>query len=312
MTISRRTFLKSSASAALSTGLAGGLIANGTHNVWAQASLQLGAKKIDVLSDGNLRLPVSMLMASAPKDEVQAYFKKNKLSFDELEPSCNLTLVRDGDKTVLFDAGSGANFMPSAGKVVEAMEAIDLDPSEVTHVVFTHAHPDHLWGLLDDFGDPLFSEAEYMISKAEWDYWIDDETVNKIGESRQVFAVGAKRNLEAIEDQVTRFDFETEILPGIRAINTAGHTPGHAAFEIRDGSESVVVVGDVLTNPLYSFEKPNWRSGSDQDQEMGIQARNSLLDQLASDKMQMIGFHIPYPGIGRVEKVDNAYRFVAA
>ena len=307
MSITRRTFLQSTATTA-----AVGLLAANTTKIWAQSSLAMGDKKIDVLSDGNLRLPVSSLMNGVPKDEVDAFFNKHKLSLDALEPSCNLTLVRDGERTILFDVGSGPNFMPSAGKIADAMEAIELDPSEVTHVVFTHAHPDHLWGLLDDFDDPLFSEAEYMISKKEWDYWFDKETVNNIGEARQSFAAGAKRNLEAIEDSITRFDFEAEILPGIRAIDTSGHTPGHTSFEIRSGTESVVVVGDVLTNPFYSFEKPHWASGSDQDQDGGINARKSLLDQLAHEKMQMIGYHIPYPGIGRVERDGDNYKFVAA
>ena len=202
MSITRRTFLQSTAATA-----AVGLLAANTTKIWAQSSLAMGDKKIDVLSDGNLRLPVSSLMDGVPKDEVDAFFTKHKLSLDALEPSCNLTLVRDGERTILFDVGSGPNFMPSAGKIADAMEAIELDPSEVTHVVFTHAHPDHLWGLLDDFDDPLFSEAEYMISKKEWDYWFDKETVNNIGEARQSFAAGAKRNLEAIEDSITRFDF---------------------------------------------------------------------------------------------------------
>jgi glyoxylase-like metal-dependent hydrolase (beta-lactamase superfamily II) len=101
---------------------------------------------------------------------------------------------------------------------------------------------------------------------------------------------------------------EGEVLPGIRAMDT----PGHVSFELRAGSESVVVIGDALTNSLFSFEKPNWRIGADQDAEMAVVARNRLLDQLTNDKMQMIGYHIPYPGIGRVERAGNAYRFVAA
>lgn len=312
MTVSRRTFLKT-AGAATTFGVAtSGLFPAATNNAWAQSSLSIGTSKIDVLSDGHLQLPVSMLMADVDPKQMKTLFEKHQLSMTAHQPSCNLTLVRDEDRVILFDAGSGTNFMPTAGKISEALDAIEVDPSEVTHVVFTHAHPDHLWGLLDDFDDPMFSEAEYMISNKEWDYWINPQTVDDIGEARQIFAVGAKRNLEAIEDRMTRFEFESEILPGIRAINTAGHTPGHASFEVRSGSESVVVVGDVLSNPYYSFEAPQWPIGSDQDQELAITARKNLLDQLASDKMQMIGYHIPFPGIGRVERDGNAYRFVAA
>ncbi|MCP4182244.1 MAG: MBL fold metallo-hydrolase [Hyphomicrobiales bacterium] len=267
--------------------------------------------KIDVLSDGHLVQPVNFVLGDAPADEVKLLFSKYNLPSDVMKPSCNLTLVREGDKTILFDVGSGPNFMPTAGKISDALDAINLDASEVTHVLFTHAHPDHLWGLLDDFDDPVFPNAEYMISRKEWDYWINPETVNSIGEARQSFAAGAMRYLKVIEDKITRFDMDEEVLPGIRAMDTSGHTPGHVSFELGSGSESIVVVGDALTNAIFSFEKPDWRIGADQNPEMAVVARNRLLDQLVGDKMQMIGYHIPYPGIGRVERSANAYRFVA-
>ena len=103
------------------------------------------------------------------------------LSTDQLTPPCNVTLYRDGTNTVLFDVGSGPDFMPSAGKITEAMDAIGLAPEEVTHVIFTHAHPDHIWGLLDEFDEPLFYEAAYHIGRQEWEYWTDPATVDTIG-----------------------------------------------------------------------------------------------------------------------------------
>ena len=308
MSVTRRNILKSGAA------LAGGMALGSTFGLpaWSSSTLEMGSLKLDVLSDGNLRLPINFLLPDVPKEEVESYFKSRKLSLDALEPACNLTLVRDGKRTIIFDVGSGPNFMPSAGKISDAMEALELDPSEVTHVVFTHAHPDHLWGLLDDFDEPYFSEAEYMISKPEWDFWIKKETVDLMSEARKTFAVGARRNLMAIEDMITRFDFGAEILPGIQAIDSNGHTPGHASFEIRVGSESILVTGDAITNQYYSFEKPEWHSGSDQDPVQGAKSRVMLLDRLASEKMRIVGFHLPYPGIGMVERADGAYRFVAA
>jgi len=202
--------------------------------------------------------------------------------------------------------------MPSSGKLVDAMAEIELDPSTVTHVVFTHAHPDHLWGLLDDFDELIFSEAKYMISKPEWDFWIDPSTFDKMPEDRQGFAVGARKYLSFLEEKITRFNYGEEILPGILALDTHGHTPGHSSFEIRSGSDSLLILGDAITNHAISFEKPGWRISSDQDAEQGIKTRKMLLDRLASEKMQMVGYHLPYPGIGRAEAKDGAFRFVAA
>jgi len=312
MAVTRRTILKSAGATAVAAGLNSALLPVLTPNAWAQSSVALGSFEIDVLSDGYLRLPANLEIPGVSDEDVKAFYQKHNLPTGLREPPLNLTLVRDGERTILFDVGSGTNLFPSAGKLSEALAAIELDPSEVTHVVFTHAHPDHLWGLLDEFDDPMFPEAEFMMSKPEWDYWINPDTVNTIGEARQSFAAGALRNLTAIEDQITRFEFETEILPGVRAIDTSGHTPGHTAYEVRSGSESIVVVGDALTSQFFSFEKPDWPSPADQDAEKGISARNSLLDQLAGDKMRMIAYHIAFPGMGRVEKADGAYRFVTA
>ncbi|MEE9315304.1 MAG: MBL fold metallo-hydrolase [Rhizobiaceae bacterium] len=306
MTVTRRTLLKTTTAAAAIGALPFGQAA------WAKSSTLLGKIKIDVLSDGHMVLPVKSVYSKVPEKDYLPVLKSHGITTDAINADLNLTLVRDGKNTILFDVGAGPNFMPTSGKLGEALEALELDPSEVTHVVFTHAHPDHLWGLLDDFDEPLFSEAKHMIGKAEWDYWIDPKTMTTIGEERQVFAAGAARNLKAIEEQISFFKFGEEILPGVMARDAVGHTPGHSAFEVRSGSESLMIVGDAITNDHMAFEYPKWHAGFDQDDETAVKTRLSLLDQLATEKQMIIGYHLPHPGIGRVEKKDNAYKFVAA
>lgn len=302
MQINRRTVLQSGAAALGTTALPG----------WAHAQMMLGDVQIDTLSDGNLVLPRDFQFGDLPQDEVTEILARYGITGDEMTPDCNVTLMRDGTKTVLFDVGAGPNFMPSAGTLWEALDTLGVYPEDVTHVVFTHAHPDHLWGLLDDFDDLVFPEAQYMIGRAERDYWLDPATPDTIGEARLAFAAGAIRYLGAIEDRLSVFDDGEEILPGIAARATFGHTPGHMSFELRSGSESVMVLGDCIGNAHVAFERPGWVSGSDQDQDMGAATRVALLDQLASDQMPFIGFHMPYPGIGRAEKSGDSYRFVAA
>ena len=133
-----------------------------------------------------------------------------------------------------------------------------------------------------------------------------------IGEARQSFAAGAARLLGTIEDRMELFKPGQEVVPGVLARATPGHTPGHTSYEIADGADKIMVVGDAIGNHHIAFERPDWEVNSDQDEILGAQSRQSLLDQLASEKMKMIGYHIPYPGTGYAEKKDGAYRFVSA
>lgn len=285
-------------------------LAGWPHRAMTRTALQIGQTRITSVSDGHLVLPGSMMFEGLPQDELTTILNAAGVSQDQLQPPCNLTLVQRDDAAVLFDAGSGHAFMESAGTILDSLDALDVAAEDITHVVMTHAHPDHLWGVLDDFDDPVFSEATHLIGQSEWDYWINPETVDTIGEARASFAVGASRRLAAIEDQLDFITPAQEILPGILAHGTPGHTPGHMSFEIRDGSESVLVVGDAIGNHHIAFARPEWPSGTDQDTELGAKTRMALLDQLATDRMTLVGFHLPEGGMGRVERRGDAYQFV--
>lgn len=302
MQITRRTLL-ATAGAALGT-------ATLPRRLWSGSTLEAGSLRIDTLSDGNLVLPAAFTLGDVPVADAAPILARYGLGADQFEPPCNVTLLRDGERTIMFDVGAGPNFMPTAGKLDEALDLLGVSRDDVTHVVFTHAHPDHIWGLLDDFDDPAFYNAEFLIGGDEFDYWMDPATVDTIDPARQAFAVGAMNRLEVIADAVTLFGDDEEILPGIAARATYGHTPGHMAFEIAAGSDSVMVVGDAIGNHHLAFERPGWPSGSDQDMAMGASTRSALLDQIASAQMRLIGFHLPGGGIGRAERSGDGYRFV--
>ena len=271
---------------------------------------ELGDVTLTSISDGSLLLPSGFIFDSMPGEELAEIRAKHGVEGDQLNRECNLALLQTKDSKILFDVGSGPDFMPSAGKITDSLGAAGLSPEDITHVIFTHAHPDHIWGLLDDFDDPLFYNASYMMGRKEWDYWWDPTTVDEIGEARQAFAVGARRRMEAIEDQIELFDDGDEVLPGVSAFASYGHTPGHMAFEVRQGSEAALIVGDAIGDHHVAFERPQWPSGSDQDPDAAIVARQRLLDRLESEQMRLVGFHLPNGGIGRVEKSVDGYRFV--
>ena len=299
MTLTRRRF---------TTLAAAGIVGSFAPLRAGMAQTSLGGFTLTSLSDGELRLPLSMALEYVPQD-MRAEVTQQYGFGETVTPPCNVTLLQTDSHNILFDVGAGPEFMSSAGFLLDALDAAGLTPDDITDVVFTHAHPDHIWGLVDDFDDLLFTNASYMIGQAEWDYWSDPDTVNTIDSGRTTFAVGAARRLARIADQVTFFQDGQEILPGVAARATFGHTPGHMAFEVRQGNDAIMILGDCIGNHHLAFDHPDWKSASDQDTDMGVATRVALLDQLAYEQMQILGFHLPNTGIGRVEKAGSAYRF---
>lgn len=278
---------------------------------WTQTTLRMGDTEITTLSDGTLSLPADFIFGPMPSGELAEVLAPYGVDpAAPLTPPCNLTLLRRGDVLALFDAGSGTQFMPSAGMLPDALAAAGIDPFDVTHVIFTHGHPDHLWGVLDDFDEPYFANAEHMMGGVEFDYWMDDATVGSIGAERAAFAVGAQRRLSVVADAMTRISDGDEVLPGVVAALTPGHTPGHMGFVIGEGSEAVMVLGDAIGNDHVAFARPGWVSGSDQDPETAAATRLALFDRITADEMGVIGFHLGGGGIGRVAAEGEGYRFV--
>jgi len=292
----------------MAQGLAAGAVAGMPGLLHAQMSV--GEMTLDVISDGNLMLPGDFIFGGMPKDELMPILDRYDQPYDQLNPPCNLTLWRGDGRVVLFDAGAGPNFMPSAGKMAEALDALDLSPEDITDLVFTHGHPDHLWGVLDDFGDPLFANATHCMGQAEWDYWTDPNTVSTIDSDRQAFAVGAERRLAIVAEQMTFFGDGDTVLPGVGARLTPGHTPGHMAFELRAGNSSVMVVGDSIGNDHIALARPEWESGSDQDPQLGAQTRTALIDDLVKSQMPIVGFHLGQGGIGRIDTSGDGFAFI--
>lgn len=299
MQISRRLFLAGSAALGLAPA-----------RLWAGNSITADGWQLDTLSDGFLQLPPSFF-GTADNTETAAVLAAFGHDISQPIPApCNVTLYRDGTNTILFDIGAGPDFMPSAGKIAEALDALGVSYDDVTHVVFTHAHPDHLWGVLDDFDEPICPNARYMIGQGEWDFWTDPGAADVLGPERASFAAGAKRRLDLLQDVIETFDDADEILPGITAVLTPGHTLAHMAFRLGSGANSVMVLGDSLHNGHLTFAAPQIPSAADQDPEMAAATRQKLLAELAASQGLIVGFHLPDGGIGRVAADGAAYRFL--
>ncbi|KGJ04239.1 Glyoxylase, beta-lactamase superfamily II [Paracoccus halophilus] len=304
MNISRRFILTGTAALAATAGLP-----LAARRGWALTSMTMGDVRIDSLSDGHLELPAGFFLERLPEGDRGAILDMFDLPTEGVVVSpCNLTLLRTGDRVVLFDAGSGPDFVPTAGRLPEALAALGIAPGDVTDVLFTHAHPDHLWGLLDEFDEPLFPNAALHMGAAEFAYWSDPRTAETIGEEWLSFAVGAMRRLTAVGDRIRQIGDGDEVLPGIRAVSTPGHTPGHMSYAVGTPGQGVFVTGDFVTSAAAIF-RPELGTSTDSDPEQATATRRTLLPRLADEGWTILGYHLPEGGIGRIARDGAAFRF---
>ncbi|MES0879063.1 MBL fold metallo-hydrolase [Roseibium sp. SCP14] len=224
----------------------------------------------------------------------------------------NAYLVNTGDRLVLVDAGTSDALGPTMGRLPSALAAAGVTADQIDAVLITHMHPDHLFGAVDGDGNPVFKNAELILPEVDNAFWYDDAAMNGAPEQFKPFFLGARRAAEAYKDKQTLFSGEKEILPGVSAMALPGHTPGHSGYVFDSNGETLVIAGDIIHMTVYQFERPDWGIGFDIDAPTAAETRKKFFDQAASDKLFFAGAHIPFPGMGRVVKNADGYRFVAA
>lgn len=272
----------------------------------------LGAAKITIVSDGWFTQPMSGQAINADEDEKLAFLQAHYLDLESNYAHTNHLYVEIGDAKVLVDVGSGGRFGATSGKLMANLQAAGIDPFAITHVAITHAHPDHIWGIRDDFDEAIFPDAEYIIGAEEYDFWMQDDLVNFVPESGQQFVVGAVNSLNADGVEWTMAGAGYEVAPGVRMIPTPGHTKGHMAVQIDSGGETLIALGDCMTQAFLNFAHPEWVASRDDIPEATVATRHRLLDMAATDRIAVLGYHFPFPGVGHVRRQGEAYEFVPA
>jgi glyoxylase-like metal-dependent hydrolase (beta-lactamase superfamily II) len=279
---------------------------------------KVGGIEVTSILDGVRRVKLAASPTrSASLEQFQAALAADGLARDETASVFHPLLVRTGGRLVLIDTGNGPRSLPAGtGLTAQRLAALGVDTRQIEMVLISHFHGDHIGGLVTLDGAQAFPNAEIKVPLDEWNYWLDDVNMNRAEEGsnlrnthnnvRRVFGAIPGKNL-------TKFDDGKEVAPGITAMATPGHTPGHTSFVIASGADKLLVQADVTSGIASVFVRhPDWFGGGDMDGPTAVQTRRKLYDMLASEKMRMTGYHLPFPAVGRIEKSGSGYIFIPA
>ena len=312
--VSRRSLLALGAGLGASAALGGRALAR-APKVGTQPSyfyrFGLGSAEVTVVSDGPWPLgPPKGTFIGVPDDELKKMLTDNFLSPDNIVVEQNSLIVNMGDKLVLFDTGMGTSkmFGPTTGRQQKSMAEAGIKPEDIDAVVFSHAHIDHIGGVVDASGKVLFPNAQYYIAQSDFDYWTDE---GKLGSPLKDFVIHARKNLLPVRDRLVFFKDGQEFLPGIQAMAAPGHTVGHTMFMVTSDGKSFAFLGDLTHHAILLLEKPRMEFSYDTDPKQSANTRVKMLDMVAANKIPVISYHFAWPGFGHVVKTGEGFHYIA-
>ena len=256
-------------------------------------AFRIGQLEAVALKDGTLNLPAGNTDASpwANTAEVSALLKASGVTDDTVHLSIQPLLVKDGDRIVLIDTGAGGQ-MGTEGKLQASLREAGVTPAQVTDILISHAHGDHVGGLVAN-GAPAFPNATIRMSIPEWTALQSEADMADL--------------VRAITPKVQAFAPGSVVAPNITAVSLDGHTPGHSGYEIAQGGGRLLYIGDALHSSILSVQRPDWKNNWDADSAAAIATRQGLLERGASQNLLIYGNHFPFPGLGRFQRRDDGF-----
>ena len=263
-------------------------------------AFKIGSYSAFALKDGDIQEPNDgkSFLVGEPPAEVAAVLEAGGAPGDHFEFSIQPLLVRAGHRVLLFDTGAGTNFGAIAGKLTQSMAAAGVDAASVTDIFISHAHGDHVGGLVNSEGKLTFPNASVHLSAPEWQWLssMNPKDAKDIGLQDQAGLVAA------IRPKVVSFQPGSVLVPGVvEAVEIKGHTPGHSAYQIGTGTNTILYIGDTLHSYVVSVRKPLWHITFDNDQQVGAASRSAVVARAALSGQRIYVVHFPFPGIGKIE-----------
>jgi glyoxylase-like metal-dependent hydrolase (beta-lactamase superfamily II) len=221
-------------------------------------------------------------------------------------------VVNTGSKLVAIDTGTGGRLAPTSGTYMDNLAAAGIDPKTVDAIAISHFHPDHINGIRLKDDSLAFPNAEIFVPAPEWAFWMSDDNMNKAPEAARGGFMNARRVFKDAQERVKQFEPGKEIVPGINSVAAHGHTPGHTAYAISSGNQTLLTIVDATNIPALFVKNPGWHAVFDANPQQAEATRRKLLDMIATDKMLGTGYHWPFPGAAYVVKAGNGYDLIPA
>jgi glyoxylase-like metal-dependent hydrolase (beta-lactamase superfamily II) len=278
---------------------------------------KIGDIEVTVLTDGYRDVPVDgKYVINASAEDLAAQLKSEGRPTDFMRNTFSPIVLKTGGKTVLFDTGNGeAQFAASKGErglLNQNLAAAGIDRSKIDVVVISHFHADHVNGLLGaDNKTAAFPNAEIKVPVNEWKFWMDDGEMSRASPGRmtELFA-NNRRVFDALGRKVTPYEWDKEVVPGVTAVGTPGHSIGHTSFIATSGGKSVFIQSDVCNNVFVFAPRPDWQGYFDQDPPQASATRKRIYDMLVAEKLPVQAYHFPFPALRVIEKSGSGYRTV--
>ncbi|MCO6049067.1 MBL fold metallo-hydrolase [Mesorhizobium sp. RP14(2022)] len=245
--------------------------------------------------------------ANQPAEVVEALMEKNFLPPRQMVNGFTPVLIRTGSEMILFDTGMGPGGRENnLGLLRARMGQAGFSPESVTLVVITHMHGDHIGGLMEGEA-PAFPNASYVFGQKEWDFWTADE---RLEGPTQGNAQAVRKNVMPLRERAVFVSEGNGVAPGITAIEAFGHTPGHLIFRLESGGKTLMLTADTANHYVASLQKPDWEVRFDMDKAQAAATRKKVFGQIADERLPFIGYHMPFPALGYVERFEDGFRFM--
>lgn len=274
--------------------------------------IALGKTEIFIFSDGHVLLenPQPIFAPTVNSTDFTVELESLYLGHDKLDLAINIMVVKTDDKTILIDAGCGSHFNKNEGWLLENMQEAGIKADAVTDVFITHAHRDHIGGVITKNDKEVYTNAQYHMAKAEYDFWMSDKpdfSKSKLTDKQKKTSIDfTKRVLNSIKEKLNFFAHGDTLFSCLQTELADGHTPGHTIFTISSGGKSIKNIVDTVHSPLL-IAKPKWGTQWDIDFERGIESRKRILEDCFKNRQLTMSSHLPWPGLGFIGKEKNYY-----